>query len=274
MIEDSDALTLISDFDKTMATYRELVEIQYRVSLKGASTFKAAYYIDDILNREATIPAGTNIWSTRDLSIGRHTLKVVVTTLDGTKSAELSWTLQVNSSSYTPLDPVVDASLLCWFDASNKTNQDMDRDTWEDKSGNDTPVTLYNLNYGSNGWIDGALKLNGGAYAEIDLQALKDNAPYGVTVDIKFCTRDVGNQEACVLDMRGSDSNNKGFAVDTMQMYLNSGTSKIKSDIAEEEMSRATFVIDRDNKLAKIYNNGVLTEAFIMGASEDFLQYQ
>lgn len=270
VIEDSDALTLISDFDKTMATYRELVEIQYRVSLKGASTFKAAYYIDDILNREATIPAGTNIWSTRDLSIGRHTLKVVVTTLDGTKSAELSWTLQVNSSSYTPLDPVVDASLLCWFDASNKTNQDMDRDTWEDKSGNDTPVTLYNLNYGSNGWIDGALKLNGGAYAEIDLQALKDNAPYGVTVDIKFCTRDVGNQEACVLDMRGSDSNNKGFAVDTMQMYLNSGTSKIKSDIAEEEMSRATFVIDRDNKLAKIYNNGVLTEAFIMGASEDF----
>lgn len=274
IIEDTENLTLISDFNQTLATYRELLEIAYRVSLKGVSKFSASYYIDGEKVRDLTVPSGTNIWSTRDLSIGQHDLKVVVSTTDGEKTAELSWAIIVKSSDYTPMDPVKDASLLCWYDATNKSNLDNDRDSWEDKSGNNTPVKLYNLNYGSNGWINGALYLNGGAYAEIDLQPLKNNAPYGMTVDIKFRTRDVGNQDACVLDMRGNDSNGKGFAIDTDKMYLNSATGKISSTVQQETISRATFVIDRETKTARIYNNGVLTEAFIMDTSEDFYNTQ
>lgn len=270
VIADADNLTIISDFAKTEVTYRELLDIEYRVSLKGHTKFKAEYYVDEVLSKSLTIMTGKNIWSTRELELGTHILKIKVSTLDGTKSQEILWSLTVNPSTYTPLEPVIDDSLLAWFDATGKSNMDTDKETWLDKSGHETPITLYNLNYGSNGWIDNALKLTGGAYAKIDLQALAENAPYGITVDIKYATRDIGSQNACVLDMRGSDTNGRGFAVDTQYMYLNSSTTKIKSYVLENAVSRATFVIDRDEAIAKIYNNGVLSETFLMTGGEEF----
>lgn len=271
VIEDADTLTIICDFDTDQVSYRDLVEIPYRVSLKGVSKFDAEYLVDGTSVKQLVISAGTNIWSTRDLAIGYHTLRINVSTQDGTKSAFVEKRLTVNPSSYTPLQPVQDASLIAWFDATGRTNQDANKETWPDKSGNGTVANLVDFNFGaSNGWVDNALKCNGGSYVEIDLQALKDNAPYGLTVDVKFKTRDSGEELACVMDMRGSDSNNKGFAIDTKAMYLNSGTTKIKASVLEEEISRATFVVDRENKLAEIYNNGVLTEAFIMTSDESF----
>lgn len=271
VIEDADTLTIICDFNLDQVSYRDLVEVPYRVSLKGASKFNAEYLVDGTLVKQLVISAGTNIWSTRDLGIGNHTLRINVATQDGAKTAFVEKRITVNPSSYTPLQPIQDASLIAWFDATGRTNQDANRESWPDKSGNDTVANLVEFNYGgANGWVDNALKCNGGSYVEIDLQALKDNAPYGLTVDVKFKTRDSGEELACVMDMRGSDSNNKGFAIDTKAMYLNSGTTKIKATVLEEEISRATFVIDRENKLAEIYNNGVLTEAFIMTDSESF----
>ena len=270
VIADADNLTIISDFAKTECTYRELLDIEYRVSLKGHTKFNAEYYIDDQLSKSLTIMTGKNIWSTRELTLGTHTLKVKITTLDGTKSHEVVWSLTVNPSTYSPLEPVIDDSLLVWFDATGKSNMDSDKETWIDKSGNETSISFYNLNYGSNGWIDNALKLTGGAYAKIDLQALAENAPYGITVDIKYATRDIGSQNACVMDMRGSNTNGRGFAVDTQYMYLNSSTTKIKSYVLEDQIMRSTFVIDRDEAIAKIYNNGVLSETFLMTGDEDF----
>lgn len=271
VIEDADTLTIICDFDTDQVAYRDLVEVPYRVSLKGVSKFNAEYLVDGTSVKQLVIAAGTNIWSTRDLAIGYHTLRINVSTQDGTKAAFVEKRLTVNPSSYTPLQPIQDAGLIAWFDATGRTNQDANREIWPDKSGNGTVANLVDFNYGaSNGWVDNALKCNGGSYVEIDLQALKDNAPYGMTVDVKFKTRDSGEELACVMDMRGSDSNNKGFAIDTKAMYLNSGTTKIKATVLEEEVSRATFVIDRENKLAEIYNNGVLTEAFIMTDGESF----
>lgn len=271
VIEDADTLTIVCDYDVEQVSYRDLVEIPYRVSLKGVDKFSATYKVDSETVKTLEIKSGTNIWSTRDLEVGDHVLRIEVATLDGSKTAAVEKSLRVNASSYTPLQPVTDASLLCWFDATGRTNQDTDRDTWTDKSGNGTVAKLVDFNFGANnGWVDNALKCNGGSYVEIDLQTLKDNAPYGLTVDVKFKTRDSGDELDCVLDMRGSDSNSKGCAVDTGNMYLNSGTTKVKSTVLEEEISRATFVIDRQNKLAKIYNNAVLTEAFIIQANEDF----
>ena len=251
VIEDADTLTIVCDYDVEQVSYRDLVEIPYRVSLKGVDKFSATYKVDGETIKTLEIKSGTNIWSTRDLAVGDHVLRIEVATTDGTKTAYAEKTIRVNASSYTPLEPVTDASLLCWFDATGRTNQDTDRNTWTDKSGNGTIANLVDFNYGANnGWINNTLKCNGGSYVEIDLQALKDNAPYGITVDVKFKTRDSGDELDCVLDMRGSDSNGRGCAVDTRYMYLNSGTTKVKSAVLEEEISRATFVIDRQSKLA------------------------
>jgi hypothetical protein len=270
IIEDADNLTLITDFDTKTIQYKDMLEIPYRVSMKGQTKFTAQYFVDDTVVKEVEIPSGTNVWATSTLDIGAHTLKILVTTKDGSKSAYIEENVIVQARDYTPMEPVKDASLLCWFDATGRTNQDIGKETWTDKSGKGVVATLHNFNYNTNGWENNALKCNGQAYVEIDLEALADNAPYGMTVDIRYNTRDVGNQDACVLDMRGNDTYSKGFAIDTEYMYMNSASSQLKSTVEQDSISKATFVIDRDNKIAKIYNNGVLTETFLMQDSENF----
>ena len=270
IIEDADNLTLITDFNTKTIKYKDMLEFPYRVSMKGETKFTVEYTVDNAIVKRVEVPSGTNIWATNTLEIGSHTLKITATTKDGSKTASIERNLIVEVRDYTPMEPVKDASLLCWFDATGRTNQDIGKETWTDKSGKGVVATLHNFNYNTNGWKNNALKCNGQAYVEIDLEALADNAPYGMTVDIRYNTRDVGNQDACVLEMRGNDTYSKGFAIDTEYMYMNSASSQLKSTVEQDSISKATFVIDRDNKIAKIYNNGVLTETFLMQDSENF----
>lgn len=270
IIEDADNLTLITDFNTKTIKYKDMLEFPYRVSMKGETKFTVEYAVDNVIVKRVEVPSGTNIWATNTLEIGSHTLKITATTKDGSKTASIERNLIVEVRDYTPMEPVKDASLLCWFDATGRTNQDVGKETWTDKSGKGVVATLHNFNYNTNGWENNALKCNGQAYVEIDLEALADNAPYGMTVDIRYNTRDVGNQDACVLEMRGNDTYSKGFAIDTEYMYMNSASSQLKSTVEQDSISKATFVIDRDNKIAKIYNNGVLTETFLMQDSENF----
>lgn len=270
VIEDADSLTLITDFNIRTIEYKDMLEIPYRVSMKGQTKFTAEYSVDDVVVKRLEIPSGTNVWSTNTLEIGNHTIKITVSTLDSSKTNYIEKNIIVQERDYTPMEPVKDASLLCWFDATGRTNQDIDKDTWTDKSGNNVNATLHNFNFSTNGWEDNALKCNGQSYVEIGLKALADNAPYGMTVDVRYNTRDVGAQDACVLDMRGSDVRNKGFAIDTEYMYMNSASTSVKSVVEQDTISKATFVIDRENKIAKIYNNGVLTETFLMTDTENF----
>ncbi|WP_394916513.1 BspA family leucine-rich repeat surface protein, partial [uncultured Robinsoniella sp.] len=202
--------------------------------------------------------------------VGDHVLRINVATKDGAKTAFVEKRLRVEASSYTPLKPVQDASLIAWFDAAGRTNQDINKTEWTDKSGNGVKASLVNFNYGGNGWIEGALKCNGNSYVEIDLRPFADDVPNGLTIDIKFKTRDTGEENACVLDIRDTGTNQKGFAIDTKNIYLNSGSTKLKSAILNDEMSKASFVIDRENKISYIYNNAVMTEAFLMSSTEDF----
>lgn len=270
IIEDADNLTLITDFNTKTIKYKDMLEFPYRVSMKGETKFTVEYTVDNTVVKRVEVPSGTNIWATNTLEIGSHTLKITATTKDGSKTASIERNLIVEVRDYAPMEPVKDASLLCWFDATGRTNQDIGKETWTDKSGKGVVATLHNFNYNTNGWENNALKCNGQAYVEIDLEALADNAPYGMTVDIRYNTRDVGNQDACVLEMRGNDTYSKGFAIDTEYMYMNSASSQLKSTVEQDSISKATFVIDRDNKIAKIYNNGVLTETFLMQDSENF----
>ena len=87
IIEDADNLTLITDFDTKTIQYKDMLEIPYRVSMKGQTKFTAQYFVDDTVVKEVEIPSGTNVWSTSTLDIGAHTLKILVTTKDGSKSA-------------------------------------------------------------------------------------------------------------------------------------------------------------------------------------------
>lgn len=103
--------------------------------------------------------------------------------------------------------------LLCWFDASGKSNNDDDKETWLDKSGNGVKATLGNFNWKSNGWLaddDGntALTLNSGAYVELDIAPFATE-PKELTVSIDFETTDILDSTAkvvsCLKETEGTD---------------------------------------------------------------------
>lgn len=116
----------------------------------------------------------------------------------------------------TPNDYNISAStdgLLCWFDAAGKSNNDNDRDTWTDKSGNGVKATLGNFNWKSNGWIadnsgNTALTLNSGAYVELDIAPF-ETEPQELTVSIDFETSDILDSTAkvvsCLKETEGTD---------------------------------------------------------------------
>ena len=168
-------------------------------------------------------------------------------------------------SEYVPVSPVK-TSLTYWFDATDRTNQDSDRETWVDKAGSGTIAKLYNFNYSNNGWVDGALVCDGNAYVEIPIFPYTKNAINGSTIELYYYPLNTGIDDCCILDYTDTETSN-GISVGLNEASLTSLTSKGVVRLGENEWIRLTFIIDRSGKLGKIFINGILNRAFYLSDS-------
>ena len=105
-------------------------------------------------------------------------------------SGELEINLNVIASQFERIEHV-EAGLIAYFDMSQKTNSDPDRDVLRSRvpmdDGKFAELKLHDYNYATNGWIDGRLVNNGKAWAEIDgILPLANNVLEGFTFDILF----------------------------------------------------------------------------------------
>lgn len=242
--------------------YGDLVQVEYRISKLSNELFDVAFYVDEQLVKRSSQQVGKYFWTLNSLTIGIHDLKIEVTGVEG-DFASLEWEVSIVEGEYTPIQPVT-AGLLAWFDASNRTNHDSDRTTWEDKSGNGVQATLYNFNYYTNGWINDSLLCDGKSYVEIDMTPYANNIENGSTIDILYRVYDMGIPEAVVMDFSDIEIPYKGISINTLQATLTSLTSQgiVSLDIDSE--IRLTFMVDRNNKFGKIFINGVLCRAFYL----------
>lgn len=257
VITSGDSLYVSSLYDTNSAQEGDTLVIDYRISMQGEKSFNVEYYIDGQLFKTLEAKLGTNYWSISTLEKGVRTLKIKVTTKDGTQTKELSFSITITESEYKMLTPVT-SGLVAWFDASELSNNDENREIWEDKSGNGTIAKLHDFNFGTNGWENNSLVCNGISYVEIDLEPFRDNCRLGTTIDIQFSTRDTGDMQARVLDCTSNTNTKLGAYIDTMSCHLTSLENKIEEIISENEKIRVTYVIDRDKKMAKVYINAVL----------------
>ena len=257
VITSGDSLYVSSLYDTNSAQEGDTLVIDYRISMRGEKSFNVEYYIDGQLFKTLEAKLGTNYWSISTLEKGVRTLKIKVTTKDGTQTKELSFSITITESEYKMLTPVT-SGLVAWFDASELSNNDENREIWEDKSGNGTIAKLHDFNFGTNGWMNNSLVCNGISYVEIDLAPFRDNCRLGTTIDIQFSTRDAGDMQARVLDCTSNTNAKLGAYIDTMNCHLTSLENKIEEMISENEKIRVTYVIDRDKKMAKVYINAVL----------------
>ena len=241
IVVSKDAIILSTDFDSTLEYESGIpISIPYRVSVDRDEDFTVNMYIDGVLDKTIITRPTSLYWTITSLDPGTYKLKIEAKNETLGMSNYIEFDCIVIQGEYTRIQPVIDSSLLCWFDATDRTNNDSDRDTWTDKiKGN--KGKLYNFNYGSNGWLKqngkdiSELVMNGTCYVEIDMAPFRDNFKNGGTIELVFKTRDVGNSRARVLDITDTLSPYKGVYIDTKEAYLSTSSQKINASIGEDE---------------------------------------
>lgn len=267
-----DATSLVVATDTLNPTVEEGTQLvlDYKVYMKNNTSFITKTYVDNNLINTGTCTLETAYYRTTNLTAGTHTIKVEVFDVTETYSDFVTWTVTVTESTYTMLEPAKAGSIFM-ATAYNKSNVDENREVWIGSSQDDDDITanLSNFSFNSeNGWIDDALVISGNSWVEIPIQPLANNAQYGFTLDIEFKTKAIGVEDAEVLTL-WNETDNCGIKITTEQLIMRSKSgSQCDLYFAEDEIVSAIFVIDRDEKTAKIYLNGVMCEAFALSDYE------
>ena len=267
IVVSKDAIIISTDFDSE-AEYESgiPISIPYRIGVDRDEDFTVNMYINGELNRTIVTRPMSLYWTISYLDVGTYTLKIEALNESLNMSNFIEFECKVVQGDYAKIQPVIDASLLCWFDATEKTNNDADRDIWTDKIRGNIG-RLHNFNYGSNGWLKqtgkdiSELVMNGTCYVEIDMTPFANNFKNGGTIELVFKTRDVGNSSARVLDITDDRSPYKGVYIDTREAYLSTANQSINASVGEDEYIQVMYNIDRINKYCHVIVNGVITKS-------------
>lgn len=261
VILNADSLYLSTTFkNDTQYEYGSPILINYRISDPTKRSFTVNLYLDDKLNKTLSSTRGSYFWTLTDTAIGSHTFKVEVSSEDGDYRM-IEGSFSIIEGEYTPIS-INTQGLIYRLNPSIRTNQDSDRESFDYEG---ITTNLYGFNFSSNGWIDGELVCNGGSYGIIDYQPFLDNAKSGLTIEVYYKSTDIGKDNALVIDCSHTDPDNKKrLKIGLEECYIGSVSQPATSFVNPDEYIKVSFVIDRRNKFAKIYINGVCSRAFAL----------
>lgn len=261
---DDESIVIASNTKSAVIEEGDQLSLGYKIFKKNEDKFNITIYVDDIEVGRGTADASRSYYRTSSLAQGSHTIKIVAEDLLQTVSDDVSWEITVTASTYELVQPVVTSGVFI-ASAMNLTNADKNKEIWEGRNqdGDIVNAYLYNFSYNeNNGWIDDSLIITGNSYVEIPIYPLANNAKYGFSLDINFYTRAIGAENAEVLRM-WNDEKDCGILITTEQLLIRSANkNELNLFFSQEEFVNAIFIIDRDEKTAKIYLNGVMCGAF------------
>lgn len=280
VVVNANSLYVSSTFEGGTFEFGTPIPINYRISKAGNEEFTIKLILDDELVKTLKASVGSYYWTINNAEVGSHTARIEVSSNYGeTVFVERDFT--VVQGEYTPIT-TVQSGLIYRLNAEGRTNNDLDKESPTDASGNGVKTTLHNFNYFTNGWVDDALVCDGSAYVEIDCYPWADNAIYGSTIEIHYKGLDIGFEDARIIDYTDVETPYKGFYVDLNESTMKSlaNTGKVYTD--SDTWSTLTFVIDRKNKFGKIFINGICSRAFslsdtgsgVSAVREDFTHMQ
>lgn len=272
-------LYLSSTFKETTFELGKPIIIPYRISKLSTEIFSIRRYINGNLDKTLSNQAGVYTWTVTGLPMGQHVLRVEVDGASG-DSAFITFNLNIVAGEYVPQE-VVKSGLMAWYDAFDMSNQDDDRETWIDKSGNNVLAKLINFNFQTNGWVEEkdseknvigkVLTCDNGAYVEIDCTPFNENAIYGTTVEILYKSKNIGDESAVVLDCSEVVGQNedgsplvKGITINVTSAVIKSAINTGKVTLDEDTETRVTYVLDRFSKFCLIYVDAILCRAFYL----------
>ena len=266
VILDTNTLAVVTETRNPSVEEGSQLVLDYRVYKKNETTFIIKTYVDEELVSTGTCGLTTSYYKTTTLREGMHNIKIEAWDMTETVSDYITWSVIITPSTYTMLEPIKAGSMFM-ATAKNRTNGDPNRETWTgyNQDNNAIDCTLYNFAFNSeSGWMDDQLFITGNSYVEVPLQPLANNARYGFTLDVEFSTKPIGVDDAEVLSL-WNDTDNCGIKITTDQLILQSKTgNKCELYFSENEIVSAIFIIDRHEKTAKVYLNGVMCAAFAL----------
>lgn len=266
VILDTNTLVIVTETRNPSVEEGSQLVLDYRVYKKNETTFIIKTYVDEELVSTGTCGLTTSYYKTTTLREGMHNIKIEAWDTTETVSDYITWSVIITPSTYTMLEPIKAGSMFM-ATAKNRTNGDPNRETWTgyNQDNNAIDCTLYNFAFNSeSGWMDDQLFITGNSYVEVPIQPLANNARYGFTLDVEFSTKPIGVDDAEVLSL-WNDTDNCGIKITTDQLILQSKTgNKCELYFSENEIVSAIFIIDRHEKTAKVYLNGVMCAAFAL----------
>lgn len=273
VVADSDNLYLSTTFPSpyTIQVGKNL-QIDYRNSMVNQNRFNTHLFINDVEVDVVTSYPGYNYWNVgSNLEVGEYTLMMYSTTQDEAYvSNSLIWKISVVAEDYVPFKIVTDG-LLCNFDANGLQQSSSTRNIWKDTSDNDVKCELFNFNYSTNGWIDNSLVFNGKTYAKIDMSPFESNIPNGMTIDILYKVKNVGDIDGKVLWYKNPITPYQGFYINTYEANCRSANSRIVSNqFQDDTWTRITWVINREDLTMICYVNAIITKCIYITDIENF----
>lgn len=260
VVLNSDSLYLSTTFQNGSGIeYGVPVIIDYRISNPTDEIMTVNQYLDGDLYKTLQSKRGSYSWTLNDLTVKdgyRYRIEVVTSTGE---RREISGSFDVIQGDFNPVQ-VNTQGLVYRLDASTRTNQDLDK---ENPVYEGIQATLHGFNFSSNGWIDGVLKCNASTYVEIDYSPWGDNAPNGSTIEVVFKTENIGEDMARIFNYTDTFTN-KGAFIGFDEAKMCSISNNAKVFLNADEWTTVSFVLDRKNKFAKIFLNGICTRAFAL----------
>ncbi len=250
---------------------------------EGSSSYTLDLYLDDV--KEAPLSITANTLLTYNLLFenqGNYKFRVQIPDL----GIEYSQVISVTKySGELPVIKTDDDSLILYLTPQKKTNDALDRDTWNNYSDkySDYTGTLSDFYYGNiNGWTtdkDGVrcLKLTQGAklttdYSPLSKDPMNSTDISGLTIELDFMISGVLNYESHLMECVTRNRDGEivgGFVItgDEAKFYTNNikGDNAITFNLVEDKRLRITYVVESKNSqkfpLIYTYLNGIISGA-------------
>lgn len=260
MYVDGEGVLIASEFAGTKYLQGELVSIPYNIYNPASLTTEAKFFMNDELVSTVNVDRTRQVWAKNINITGDVQIKIVA------GDAERVFNIYMEE-----VDIEVEAvteNLELYLTANGRDNNDLDKYDW---SYNNVVCKMTGFNYVTNGWINNALKISGGARVEIPVQLFKDDfRTNGKTIEFEFSTSNIMDYDSIVIDCL----NDRGFRVTAQNAVLKSEQSQVQVKFKEDERIRLSFVIESKsaNRLIYTYLNGIMSGITQYPEDDDFHQ--
>lgn len=228
------------------------------------------------LTRTVAAPRTVQTYSNRFTEKGRQTLQLKLGASTYTINADVTESgVELSEAAY---------GLQFKLDANGRSNDESNPAVWES---NGVTTSFEGVDWGSSGWINGALKLINGARATVDFRPFsRDVKSTGLTVEITMRVSNVMDRSASVVSCIDKG---KGLLITTQEASFKTGESvtyeneegdtvtreiKLATNYAAGDWMKVALVVSTaaNDRLMELYVNGNRTGADIYDSAFSFQQ--